>query len=66
MMSTKWPLTVLLIELLEETRAQSFPLALGWIPREENTEADSHTNQDCSDFCPALEIKVVPSALEWR
>ena len=65
MMSTKWPLTVLILELVEEMRAQGLVLNL-WVPRESNKEADSLSNLDASGFDASREIKLDQPALRWR
>ena len=49
-MSTKFPLTVLLMELAEELRVDDRRLDLEWINRERNVEADDLSNGDWSKF----------------
>ena len=66
MMSTKWPLTALIIELSEELRANNLELHLEWLPRDLNEEADALSNLDTSGFDPSLEMKIDTSKLGWR
>ena len=49
-MSTKFPLTVLLMEMAEELRQNDRRLDLEWINREKNVEADELSNGDWSKF----------------
>ena len=49
-MSTKFPLTILLMELAEELRSGNRRLDLEWINRERNVEADDLSNGDWSKF----------------
>ena len=44
MLSTKWPIMPLLIELSEQLRAREAELYLSWIPRDLNQEADDLSN----------------------
>ena len=64
-MSTKWPLTVLLIGLAEFLRTTSVQLHLQWVPRDSNTEADDLTNVEFCAFNPALRIPVDGRTLPW-
>ena len=64
-MSTKWPLTVLLIELAEHLRAASVQLHLRWVPRDSNTEADDLTNEKFDAFDQALRINLEGNAIPW-
>ena len=65
-MSTKWPLTVLVLELSEERRAKRLSLSLEWIPREEYQGAGDLSNLKFSDFAPERRVEVRPAKLEWR
>ena len=64
-MSTKWPLSALLVELSEQLRRRNIELHLDWLPREKNQEADAITNQDFSAFTPENEIKITPKDIPW-
>ena len=65
MMSSKWPLTVLLIELSEQLRAKNMELQLLWRQRDLNQEADDLTNGIYTAFDPARRISVDPSSIPW-
>ena len=65
LLSTKWPLTTLLVELSEQLRSRELCLHLLWRKRELNCEADQLTNSDFSSFDAALEVKVDTAALPW-
>ena len=65
MMSSKWPLTVLLIELSEQLRAKNMELQLLWRRRDLNQEADDLTNGIFTSFDMARRIEIVPSAIPW-
>ena len=66
LLSTKWPLTSLLLELSEQLRVRSLDLHLLWRRRDTNTEADSITNGDFSLFDPALRVPCDPATLPWK
>jgi hypothetical protein len=65
LMSTKWPLTVLLIEMAEFLRQSSIQLHLRWVPRESNTEADDLTNGKFDAFNKDLRVHVIGADLPW-
>ena len=65
-MSIKWPLTVLLVELSEELRHERVSLALDWVPRDENQEADDLSNMKVDGFSPERQIHVKGQGLVWR
>ena len=65
LMSTKWPLTVLLMELAEFLRQSSIQLHLRWVPRDSNVEADDLTNEKFSSFNEDLRIHVDGASLPW-
>jgi hypothetical protein len=65
MLSTKFPLTILLIELSEQLRHHHLELHLEWIPREGNQEADDLTNEDFSKFSSELRVPVNPLELPF-
>ena len=65
MLSTKFPLTVLLIELSEQLRSCSIEMHLEWLRRDDNQEADDLTNQKFSKFSPENRIQVDPSKIDW-
>ena len=65
MLSTKFPLTILLIELSEQLRKRGLELHLEWTPRNNNQEADDLTNENFSKFSEALRIQVEPPSIPW-
>eukprot|EP00435_Cladocopium_sp_Y103_P062977 s708_g24.t1 len=65
-MSTKFPLTLLLMELSEEMRAVDFKLDLEWVKRDENEDADALSNGDCSKFDEALRVGERADEIRWR
>ena len=65
LLSTKFPLTVLLIELSEQLRIREVELHLVWIPRKENQEADDLTNEMFEKFSQENRTLVDPLNLKW-
>eukprot|EP00969_Alexandrium_andersonii_P268105 11847535-Alexandrium_andersonii.AAC.1 len=47
-------------------RHQGIALALEWVPREENEEADQLSNLITSSFDASREVTVDPAAISWR
>lgn len=66
LLTTKWPLTALLLELSEQLRAHQLDLRLLWRERNLNTEADSLTNNDFSSFDPEMRVNCDPRNLPWK
>jgi len=65
-MSTKFPLTLLLMELTEELRSKDLKLDLEWVRREENVEADALSNEDWKDFSEELRDVRRPEEIGWK
>ena len=65
LMSTKYPLTVLIMELSETLRARNCELDLQWIPRDENQLADDLTNQVFTKFPMGCRVQFVGGDTEW-
>ncbi len=65
-MSTKYPLTLLMMEMAEELRQKNLRLDLKWTKRDNNVGADSLTNEDFSDFSKELRVEVKEEDLKWR
>jgi hypothetical protein len=65
LMSTCFPLTILLIELSDQLRTKGTALDLSWLQRDSNVPADDLTNLNFSKFSPANRIEVVPSELPF-
>ncbi len=58
MMTSKYPLVVVSIEKAEQLAAENVGLALRWIPRGQNEEADSLTNEHFEGFAAARGVTV--------
>ena len=54
LMSSKFPLVVILSEVAAQLRQRGMDLQLNWVPREENDAADALTNHDFGVMVPAL------------
>ena len=65
LMSSKFPLVVLLSELACQMRQRGMELALSWAPREQNEEADALTNEDFSAFDIKRRIEVSLPDIRW-
>ena len=65
MMTTKYPLGVVLMELAHQMRIRRLVLRAHWLPRLENEEADALTNLDFRHFTPELRIPVDLDTLEF-
>ena len=59
LMSSKFPLIIVLTELAAQMQAKDFDLDLQWTPpRNQNEEADGLTKNMFKEFDPALRIEV--------
>jgi hypothetical protein len=58
LMTSKFPLNVVLMELAVQLEMRRLRLDLGWIRRELNTKADALTNEDFTGLDPAKRIHV--------
>ena len=56
LMTSKYPLVVILIEVAEQLAAENVGLALRWAPRLQNEEADALTNGCFESFSPERRI----------
>ena len=65
MLSTKWPIMPLLIELSEQLRVRGVELHLRWLPRDDNTEADALSNLDFKDFTEERRIDFTLEKFPW-
>ena len=65
MMTSKFPLVVILAELSVQLRARSMALRLGWAPRDQNEEADALTNLEFSSFAPGRRVDIDLGRMEW-
>ena len=58
LMTTKYPLGCVLMELSHQLHQRRAVLRADWIPRLQNEEADALTNMDFRHFCPDKRISV--------
>lgn len=65
LMSTKWPLATLLIELSEQLRSRQLDLNLAWLPRLQNQEADDITNQNFEKFDASRRVRFEWEKIQW-
>ena len=65
LMTTKYPLGVILIELAWQCARQRISLRADWVPRLQNEEADDLTNGRFEKFSPELRVPVDLSSLEF-
>ena len=65
LMSTKWPLATLLIELSEQLRSRQLDLNLAWLPRLQNQEADDITNQNFEKFDASRRVRFEWGEVKW-
>ena len=66
MLTTKYPLGVVLMELAVQIGLRNAVLRANWIPRLQNEEADALTNSDFRHFDQARRIEVDLAKLEFR
>ena len=64
-MSTKFPLTILIMELSETLRTRDCELNLQWVPRDLNQLADDLTNQKFDSFPLDKRIQFVGGDTKW-
>ena len=57
LLSTKFPLNVLLMQLATCMEVSGLYLNLKWVPRDENKLADALTNEDFSSFTPSKRVR---------
>ena len=65
LMSSKFPLIVILTELAAQMRERRLELDLEWIPRNQNEEADAITNGKTGLFDPSKKIEVEVASLKF-
>ena len=63
MLTTRYPLGVVLMELAHQMKLRRMVLRARWLPRDENQEADDLTNYEYRHFDPAKRIPVDLSKL---
>ena len=64
-MSTKFPLTIPIMELSETLRTRDCELNLQWVPRDLNQLADDLTNQKFDSFPLDKRIQFVGGDTKW-
>ena len=57
LMSCKYPLSIVVMEVAVQMRKHNLELDLGWVPRGQNVEADALTNGEFEGFDENLRIK---------
>ena len=65
-MTTKFPSTLVLLELAEELACKSCELGLTWIRRDANQLADDLTNENFKEFSPDFRIPLKGEDIQWR
>ena len=65
LMSTKFPSTVLLMELSEQLRSSCLELHLSWIPRDSDVPADDLTNSIFTKFDATKRVNLVGSLIPF-
>ena len=65
MLTTKFPLCAILMELAEQLESRGSWLKQAWCPREQNIEADALTNGDFHQFSPENRIEMNPVEMKW-
>ena len=65
MMTTSFPLNVILMELTEQLDRRGSWLSVQWAPRQQNEHADALTNGVYSDFDPSKRVQLDPSSIDW-
>jgi hypothetical protein len=63
LLTTKFPLCVVLMQLAWTLHCRDLELRLDWLPRLQNREADALTNGDFSGFSAELRIEIEPEEL---
>lgn len=66
MITTKYPLGVVLMELAAQSQLRGVSLRARWIPRLQNEEADALSNYDFSQFDPAKRIEVDLETMDFK
>ena len=65
-MPTKFPSTLILLELAEELAFKSYELGLTWIRRDANQLADDLTNENFKEFSADFRIPLKGKDIQWR
>ena len=65
LMSTRFPLPLLLMEMSETLRRGELTLDLSWVPRERNQWADDLTNQEFGKFSMDRRLVIDGARIDW-
>ena len=65
LLTTKYPLGVVLMEVAHQCRRRNVILRANWVPRLENQEADDLTNLEFKSFDPAKRLDVDLDTLDF-
>lgn len=65
LLTTKYPLGVVLMEVAHQCRRRNVVLRANWVPRLENQEADDLTNLEFKSFDPAKRLEVDLDTLDF-
>ena len=65
-MTTKYPSSLILLELAEELAAKKCDLNLTWIRRDLNQRADDLTNEKFESFDPSFRVSLKGEDMRWR
>ena len=65
-MTTKYPSSLVLLELAEELAAKKRDLSLTWIRRDLNQLADKLTNEKFDSFDPEFRVPLKGEDMRWR
>ena len=65
-MTTKYPSSLVLLELAEELAAKKCDLSLAWIRRDLNQLADDLTNEKFDSFDPEFRVPLKGEDMRWR
>ena len=57
LLTTKWPLSAFVAELVAQLEARDILLDVSWVPRELNAEADAITNGEVNWLAASLQMK---------
>ena len=66
LMSAKFPVVVILVELAAQLRRRELELDLQWVPRDQNEEADALTNAEFGGFDPNLRVPLEAGSIRWE
>ena len=66
LMTTKFPLAPVLMELVEQLEARDSWLRVAWVPRQQNLEADALTRGCFDGFDPSRRVVMELGELKWK